>query len=111
MTQIERPRARRVSRFLAPLALVLLAAGCSTGPGSKAEFVDVLTRDGALTENEATCISDAVFDEYELDEDALGKISAAPDYEYLSSEEGVPGFADFFDRTVASCSTVGPTTG
>lgn len=100
------------ARLLAVLALVVLVAvGCSSGPGSREDFVEVLTRDGSLTEEEGTCITDAVFDEYEADSEALGKISAAPDFAYLSSDEGVPGFAEFFEDTVARCSTVGPTTG
>lgn len=90
------------------LALALFAAGCSTGPGSKAEFVDVLTRGDALSESQAQCVTDAVFEEYEADEDALRKISAAPDYDYLSGEEGVAGFTDFFERSVANCALVGP---
>ncbi len=102
---------RRLAPLVALLALALLAVGCSTGPGSEAEFVDILTRGGSLTEDQAICVSDAVFDEYEADEDALKKISAAPDYEYLSSDEGVPGFTDFFDRTVAGCALVGPSSG
>ncbi len=103
---------RRVARWApALLAIGLVAAGCSSGPGTEQEFIEVLTRDGSLTEQEATCISSAVFAEYGLDEDALGKISAAPDFAYLSSEEGVPGFTEFFEGTVQNCSTVGPTTG
>ncbi|MGI9597762.1 MAG: hypothetical protein ACR2QK_16480 [Acidimicrobiales bacterium] len=103
---------RRRSRWLPAVAvLALVAAGCSSGPGTEEEFIEVLSRDGSLTTEEATCISDAVFAEYGDDSDALGTISAAPDFEYLSSEEGVEGFSEFFDATVQSCSTVGPTPG
>lgn len=102
---------RRFGPLLALLALALFAAGCSTGPGSRAEFVDILTRGGTITEDQATCITDAVFDEYEDDEAALKKISAAPDYDYLSSEEGVDGFTEFFERSVAGCALVGPAAG
>ena len=105
-------RGGRVARPIAVLsALVFLVTGCTSGPGSQEDFIDVLTRDDAMSVEEATCISEAVFAEYADDEDALGKISAAPDFAYLESEEGVEGFSDFFDRTVQGCSTVGPTPG
>lgn len=105
-------RRGRAARALAGLSVVgVLAAACSSGPGSREDFIEVLTRDGSLTTEEATCISDAVFDEYEADEDALQKISGAPSFEYLRGEEGVPGFAEFFEETVEGCAQVGPTRG
>ncbi|MGI9596113.1 MAG: hypothetical protein ACR2QK_08135 [Acidimicrobiales bacterium] len=103
-----RPRRRWL---LAIVALGLVAAGCSGGPGSREDFVDILTREGGFTDDEALCITNAVFDEYEADEDALGKISAAPDFAFFDTAEGVPGFSEFFDATVQSCAQVGPTTG
>lgn len=103
-------RRRRMVRLLpALLAVALLAASCSTGPGSEEEFVNILLEGGTLTESEASCIAGAVFDEYEEDEDALGKISAAPDFAFLSTEDGVEGFSEFFNRTVSDCAAVGPT--
>lgn len=105
-----RPAARRTGPLLLVLiALAVLVAGCGSGPGTREEFIDILTRNPNLTTEEATCISDAVFARYGADEEALGKISAAPDFEYLRGEEGVPGFAEFYDDTVLSCSQVGPT--
>ena len=105
-------RAPHRRRLAASLALVaLLAAACSSGPGTEAELVEVLMRDGSISEAEATCIGEAVFDEYGDDEDALGTISAAPSFEFLSTDEGVPGFRQFFEEAVEGCLTVGPTTG
>lgn len=94
---------------VAVVAVAMLAAGCSTGPGSQEEFEQILLEGGSLSESEASCIAQGVFDEYEEDEEALGKISAAPDFAYLSTEEGVDGFEAFFDQTVAGCTTEGPT--
>ncbi len=104
-------RAKRTGLGLAVAAVALLAAGCSSGPGSQEDLVNVLVDTGNLSETEASCVADAIFDEYETDEDALGTISAAPDFEFLGTEEGVPGFPEFFDQTVQRCAAVGPTTG
>ena len=94
------------------LFAVVVLAGCSGGPGSSEEFVEVLTRDGNLSEQEATCISEAVFDQYEADEDALKRISDASNIDSLNSEDnGVPGFVEFYDETVRGCATTGPTPG
>jgi hypothetical protein len=100
---------RRSLGFVALLALGLVATSCSSGPGSKQDFIEVLSRGDAMTTEEATCIADAVFDRYGDDSDALGKLSAAPDFEFLSSAEGIDGFAEFYDRAVQSCVQVGPT--
>lgn len=105
------PRRRRARWPLAVAAVALLAVGCSSGPGTQEEFVEILTRGDAFTEDAATCIAEQVFAEYELDEEALGRISSAPSYEFLDTTEGVPGFTDFFEATIESCSPVGPTTG
>lgn len=90
------------------LAVVALATACSTGPGSQEELTQILT-DTGMTEDQATCIADAVFVEYAADEEALSAISAAPNLEFLDGEEGVEGFSEFFDRTVADCAASGPT--
>jgi hypothetical protein len=91
------------------VALVaLLATACGGGPGTQEEFNEVLTRGDNLTEAEAECISTAVFDRYGDDEDALGKLSAAPDIEFLDGPEGITGFSEFFDEAVESCLQVGP---
>lgn len=107
------PRRRRRLRVLLPvLAVALLAVGCSSGPGSQDDLQQVLVDNGGFTESEAECIADDVFAEYGADEEALSRISSAPNFELLNdAEEGVPGFAAFFDETVASCAAVGPTTG
>jgi hypothetical protein len=89
-------------------AVALVATACGGGPGSQEDFTAVLQRDGALTESEATCISDRVFERYGDDEDALGKLSAAPSMEFLDGPDGIAGFTDFFDSTVESCLEVGP---
>ena len=91
------------------LALALVATGCTGGPGDRDDFIEVLTRDDNFNETEATCIADAVFDEYEEDGDALGKISGAESYEYLTGEDGVEGFDEFFTEVVSDCTAVGPT--
>lgn len=88
--------------------LALLATACGGGPGTQEEFNEVLTRGDNLTEAEAECISTAVFDEYGDDEDALGKLSAAPDLAFLDGPEGISGFSEFFDEAVESCLQVGP---
>lgn len=86
----------------------MLATACGGGPGTQEEFNEVLTRGGNLSQDEAECISGEVFDRYADDEDALGKLSAAPDMAFLESEEGIAGFSDFFDSAVESCLQVGP---
>ena len=49
-----------------------------------------------------------MFDRYGDDEDALGKLSAAPDLAFLDGPEGIDGFSEFFDGVVQSCVPVGP---
>ncbi len=102
-------RVRRRGGLVAALvAFGLLATGCTGGPGDRADFVDVLTRDDNFAANEAECIADAVFDRYGDDGSALGKISGAESYEYLIGEDGVEGFDEFFESTVADCTAIGP---
>jgi len=105
------PQRRRVGLVSALFALVfaLVATGCTGGPGNRGDFVDVLTRDDNFAANEAECITDAVFDRYGEDGDALQKISAAESYDYLTGEDGVDGFDEFFQSTVADCTAIGPT--
>ena len=62
-----------------------------------------LTQNDTFNTAEAECIASAVFEEYGADEDALGKISGAVDYEDLSGTEGVDGFDTFFTRAVGAC--------
>jgi len=93
------------------LAIALIAAACGSGPGSREELIDVILLDGAFTTEEATCIADAVFERYGEDDDALGKISAADSFDYFDSEDGIPGFTEFFDDTVQGCAAVGPVAG
>ena len=106
----KRPR-RRLRVLFGLLALALVAAGCSSGPGSQQELEEILTTGGSISESDASCIADSVFEEYSEDDDALSAISAAPDFEFLSSEEGVPGFAEFFDSAVRDCTAFGPVSG
>ncbi len=102
-------RARRVGPLAAIVAAVaLLATACGGGPGTQEEFNEILTRGDNLTAEEADCISTAVFDRYGEDQDALGKLSAAPDIEFLDGPDGIPGFNEFFDSTVDGCLQVGP---
>ena len=82
-------RGRSFGLLASVFALALLVTGCTGGPGDQDDFVDVLTLNDNFTEAEATCIAEAVFDEY--------------------GEDGVEGFDDFFTGTVSSCTTVGPT--
>jgi len=103
------PKRGRAFGLLVPvIALALLATGCTGGPGDEDDFVDVLTVNDNFTDAEASCIAEAVFDEYGEDGDALGKISGAESYEFLLGEDGVEGFDEFFTGTVSSCTTVGP---
>jgi hypothetical protein len=101
-------RRRRAGVAVALAAVVLLVSGCGGGPGDKEDFVDVLMLDDNFNEAQATCIADAVFDEYGEDGDALQKISGADSYEYLIGEDGVEGFGPFFDGVVNACLAVGP---
>jgi hypothetical protein len=106
-TNRSRPRARlRLAVMVAAVALA--ASACSSGPGTEAEFVDILTKDETITDEQAQCIAGAVFDEYEGQGDALGLISAAESFESLEGENGVPGFSAFLDETVQSCVAFGP---
>lgn len=106
------PEGRGGKRWVRLAALALAAAatlaGCGGGPGSREEFVEILMRDDVFNENEAVCVADAVFDEYAADEDALGRISGASDYETLTSEDGVPGFDAFLTAAVTDCTSAGP---
>ncbi len=103
-----RPRPRLVL-MAALAALALLATACGGGPGTREEFNEVLTRgENGLSPAEADCISGQVFDRYGDDEDALGKLSAAPDMAFLESAEGIPGFAEFYQEAVNSCLQSGP---
>lgn len=102
---------RRAGLAAVVAALVLLATGCTGGPGDRDDFVDVLTRDDNFAANEAECIADAVFDRYGEDGSALQKISAAESWEYLIGPDGVEGFGDFFESTVTDCTAIGPSAG
>ena len=105
-------RVRRLRSALGLVALALLATACGSDPGTREDFIDVMTQDGVFTVEQATCMADAVFDRYGEDDDALGKISAADSFEFFDEEEnGIPGFSEFFDETVQSCAPVGPTSG
>lgn len=89
-------------------ALALLAAACGSSPGSQEDFIEVLLRNENLTETEATCIADAVFDEYG-DSDELGTLSAADSYdEVVSGEQAIEGFDEFYENAVEACLQVGP---
>ena len=90
--------------LIALAATVLGVAACTGGPGDREDLVSALTRDDTFSTPEAECIADAVFAEYGQDEDALGRISGASTFEELNGPDGVPGFAEFFDNTVAACS-------
>ncbi|MFV0523169.1 MAG: hypothetical protein ACK5RL_01570 [Acidimicrobiales bacterium] len=97
--------ARTRSVLIACLATVALTAtACTDGPGSEEDLVNALTRDDGFDQAQAECIANAVFNEYGENEDALKAISSAPDMAALDAEGGVPGFSEFFDRTVQTCS-------
>lgn len=102
---------RRLATVGGLFAIVLVAAGCGDGPGSREDLIAIIEQDGAFTTAEATCMADAVFERYGEDDDALGKISAADDFAFFDTEDGIPGFAEFFDTTVQTCAAVGPTSG
>ncbi|MDH3293082.1 MAG: hypothetical protein OER95_02035 [Acidimicrobiia bacterium] len=90
------------------ILVALVATGCTGGPGTEDEFVDVLMLNDNFNEAQASCIAEAVFDEYGQDGDALQKISAAESYEFLTGEDGVEGFDQFFTDVVSDCVSVGP---
>jgi hypothetical protein len=99
-------RSTRVTGAPAALALALvfgLSACGGGGPGTEEDLVTALTREGTFSEDEAECIASSVFDEYGANEEALGRISAAGDFESLSGENGVEGFAEFYDDTISAC--------
>ena len=85
-----------------------MLAGCSEGPGSREELIEVLADDDAFSQVEAECVADAIFDEYGADDEALSRISAQS-FEQLQGEDGVPGFDEFLVGAVNACTTVGPT--
>jgi hypothetical protein len=101
-------RPARSAGVTLPLTLTLaLALGLSAcgggGPGTEEELVTALTREDTFTQDEAECIASAVFDEYSADEEAIGRISAASDFDNLSGPDGVEGFAEFYDDTISAC--------
>jgi len=96
-----RRRPLRLTLGIAVLAVGLSA--CSDGPGDEGDLVIALTRDDTFTTAQAECIASAVFAEYGEDEEALGKISGAANYEELTGTEGVAGFDQFFTRAVSAC--------
>ena len=96
------PRPLRLTGVALALALAL-GACTGGGPGSEEDLVTALTRDDTFTTPQAECIANAVFNEYGDDETALGRISAAADFESLSGEDGVEGFAAFYDRALDTC--------
>ncbi len=99
---------RRAGLVSSIVVLAFIATGCTGGPGDRADFVEVLTRDDNFAVGEAECIADAVFDRYGEDGNALGKISGAESYEYLTGPDGVEGFDEFFESTVNDCTAIGP---
>ena len=53
-------RVSRLRSILGLVALALLATACGSDPGTREDFIDVMTQDGAFTEAEASCMADAV---------------------------------------------------
>ena len=85
-----------------------MLSACTNGPGDEQDLVDALVEDDAFEENVAECIAAAVFVEYGENDDAIEKISGSATFEQLDSTEGVPGFGEFFTKTIDDCRTVGP---
>ena len=104
-----RRRRPRLGLVAVVAGLSMLATACTGGPGDRDDFVEILVRDDGFNADEAGCIADAVFAQYGEDGDALGKISGAESYEFLTGPDGVEGFDGFFTSTVSDCTTVGPT--
>lgn len=104
-------RPRRIAISLAGFALGgILLSGCGGGPGTEADFVDILQRDDSFSEAQATCIASAVFDKYGEDNKALDVLSGGS-WEDVVGENGVPGFEAFYRDTVDGCVTAGPSVG
>lgn len=95
-------------------AVAVLATSCSGGgTGTQEDLTSMLQRnsDGTeiLTDAQAECLSQAIWDEYGTDDRALGKLSAASSMEDIEDpENGVPGFTDFLAGAVATCVPAGP---
>jgi hypothetical protein len=93
-----------------------LMVGCSGSPGTQQDFVDVLSRNDYLTEDQATCIAQAVFAEYGDNPDVLGRLSGAggssdgsTQYDQLiEGDNAIDGFDEFFTDTVNVCTPAGP---
>jgi len=107
-TSLKPGRARQTRRAVALLAFGALAlTACTGGPGSEEDLVTALTRGDGFTQQEAECIAAAVFIEWAEDEDALGLISGAADYDELVGPNGVEGFGESFERAVTQCANAG----
>lgn len=102
------PKRRLLVGALAAVGMLLLA-GCTAGPGSKEDYIDVLQRDETFSETQATCIADRVFEKYGDDKAAIDLLSGAKSWEQLTGPEGIDGFEAFHTTVVTECTSVGPT--
>lgn len=103
-------RSRRGPILGVVAALAILTTACSGGgTGTQEDLTSMLQRDSGLTEAQAECISEKIFDEYGEDDRALDKLSAASSMAEIDDpEDGVPGFTEFLTATVATCVPAGP---
>jgi hypothetical protein len=96
-------RRSRLSLAGVALGLVTVASACGASPGTEEEFAELLMREGTISQSQAECIADAVFQEYGDDDAVLTRLSF-DDFETLTSgEDPIEGFEAFYDEAVQSC--------
>ncbi len=97
---------RRSPAILAASALALLgASGCTGESADRETFIVAMTRDGidgqaTLTDAEANCVADIIFDDPTLAEQAES-VGFASDVNEI--DEKAPGFLDALAQAVADC--------
>ena len=89
---------KRLVPVVAALTLVLGMSGCGQAKADKGELVDKLVEDG-VSEDEASCIADALFDDkFKDDDDTLNDIASAE-----SEDDLPPAVRDVVNEVIADC--------
>ena len=90
---------KRLCLTVAALTLVVGLSGCSEPKANKADLIAALQDDG-LTEEEAKCIADALYDEFEGNDDALKSITDSDTAEDLS-----PAVRETVEQVIEDCTS------